>query len=195
VQLGVTEGVKNFAAETGTQFDIISQGVTRLGGTISSQLTQAVKDGAFSFRDFALSVVQSIQEIITKLLVQIALQTALNALSKGGGGGTIVGAATSVIGGAAQEGATIGPAATGQAFLVGEGGEPELFKPKVTGDIIPAAATADMLGGGAPPEVNVQVVNVDDNSSVPDAMSTREGEQVVLNIIQRNKNTLREIIA
>ena len=51
------------------------------------------------------------------------------------------------------------------------------------------------LMGGAPPVVNVQVINTDDARAVPEAMSTREGEQVILNMIERNRGALREIIA
>lgn len=43
------------------------------------------------------------------------------------------------------------------------------------------------------PQVNVSVVNVDDPNSVPKAMSSEAGEEVVLNIIQRNSDVLREI--
>lgn len=93
------------------------------------------------------------------------------------------------IGGALQEGGTLGRGAVGRPFLVGEAG-PELFVPPTTGRVIPN----DMLGG-APPEVTVNVINVDDAKSVPEAMSTREGEQTIMNVIQRNRGALREIIS
>lgn len=94
-------------------------------------------------------------------------------------------------GGAAQHGANIGPSQVGQSFLVGETG-PEMFAPPRTGRIIP---NDQLAGMSAPPEVNVQVVNVDDPTSIPEAMGTREGEKAILNVITRNRGKLRETLA
>jgi TP901 family phage tail tape measure protein len=190
VRMGLSEGFKDFVKGLGTQFDIVKGGVTQLGGVISNQLTTAIKDGEFSFKEFGSTVIDTIQQIVVQLLIQIALQAVLKAL---GGGGT----------GAAANGASITPMAdggpingsVGQTFLVGEEG-PELFVPKTSGDIVPNGKTSGMLNGppAAPPVVNVQVVNVDDQSGVPDAMSTTEGEKVIMNTIQRNRNQLKEIL-
>lgn len=97
--------------------------------------------------------------------------------------------AGALVGGQFQQGGTIGPGQVGRPFLVGEAG-PELFVPPRTGRIVPNDAL-----GGAPPVVNVQVINVDDARAVPEAMSTREGEQVIMNVIARNRGQLREIIS
>ena len=131
----------------------------------------------------------------------------------GGGGGSILGlvggiignliapgiggAIGSALGGTAggfvglQRGGTINTNQVGRAFLVGERG-PELFRPPSTGEVVSNEALRAMA---APPEVNVSIVNVDDARSIPEAMSTREGEQSILNTIQRNRGALREIIS
>ena len=109
----------------------------------------------------------------------------------GGPGGAAVGAglgqsAGSLLGASLQEG---GPVQPGKAFLVGEKGR-ELFVPPTTGTVVPN----DMLGG-TPPEIKVNIVNVDDARSVPEAMATREGEQTIMNVITRNRGQLRELIS
>ncbi|MEE9245587.1 MAG: phage tail tape measure protein [Gemmatimonadota bacterium] len=105
--------------------------------------------------------------------------------------GAQIGGQAGGIAGSLQAGGIINPANVGQPFLVGERG-PEVFKPPTTGMVVPN----DMLGmlGGAP-EVNVQVVNVDDARAIPEAISTREGELAIMNVITRNKGRLREIIS
>lgn len=113
----------------------------------------------------------------------------------GGGGfniGGAIGIASSLLkifGGGLAEGGSINRNQVGRAFLVGEAG-PELFVPPTTGRIVPN----DMLGGGAAQPVNVTIVNVDDARSIPEAMSTREGETAILNVITRNRGKLREIL-
>jgi len=111
----------------------------------------------------------------------------------GGPAGGQIGGQVGQLGGQALQklagGGTIGPGQVGQAFITGDAG-PELFVPPTTGQVIPN----DLLGG-TPPDVNVNVINVDDARAVPEAMSTREGEQVIMNVIQRNRGVLREIIS
>jgi len=127
-----------------------------------------------------------------------AISSLVGLFGGGGGGDTtsqILGLVGGIVGvaGGLQTGGSLGASDLGKTFLVGESG-PELFTPKQTGTVIPNEALASMQQS-APPQVNVQVVNVDDPTTVPNAMSTREGEQVVLNIIQRNRGKLRQIIA
>ena len=112
-----------------------------------------------------------------------------------GGGGGFLGllqGALGIFGGFLADGGILSPSNLGQAFITGERG-PELFVPRQTGAVVPSDVLAGM--GGAAPNVNVQVTNVDDAKAVPEAMSTREGEQVILNTIQRNRGRLKEIIA
>ncbi len=115
----------------------------------------------------------------------------------GGGGGlssilSLVSTGLSLFGGGAQEGALLGPNALGKSFLVGEAG-PELFQPRQTGEVISNSALANAMTPQMP-EINVNITNVDDAKSIPEAISTREGEQSVMNVIQRNKGRLKEIL-
>lgn len=90
-----------------------------------------------------------------------------------------------IFGGFLQEG---GSAPLGQAFVVGEKG-PELFVPKSSGTVVPNGA-----GIAEAPNVNVQVVNVTDDD-VPGAMNTSAGQEVILNTIRRNRETIRNALA
>jgi len=81
----------------------------------------------------------------------------------------------------------------GKIGLVGEYG-PELIEgpAKVTS----RAETAKMLKGGgetpqaAPPVVNVRNINVLDPAVVGDYLGTDEGEQLIMNVVQRNQRAL-----
>ena len=194
-QMGVSEGFKGFVEGLGTSFDIIKSGMTQLVTLIADTLVEALMTGQLAFRDLGLAAIQIIQQIITQLLVQIAVEAILKALRLGASGGAN-------IDGAGANGISITPMANGgpingsvgQTFLVGEEG-PELFVPKSSGEIVPNKRTAEMMSvQNAPPVVNVQVVNVVDESGIPDAMNTAEGEQVIINTIQKNRNQLKEFL-
>lgn len=134
--------------------------------------------------------------------VSIAAKLVGSFAGGGGGAGAAAGAAGTIAGGAAssrvetimpgaQSGARIGAAQIRQPFLVGERG-PEIFAPGQRGAILPNGMLEAM---NRPPELKVTVVNVDDPKSVPQAIGTQEGESAVLNIIQRNRGRLRELLA
>lgn len=109
----------------------------------------------------------------------------------GPAGGAAIGGQLGGLAGALQEGGVLRGNQVGQPFLVGERG-PELFVPPTTGMVIPS----DMLGAlGGQPIINLQVVNVDDPQAIPEAITTREGEKAILNVLTRNRGKLKEILA
>lgn len=144
-------------------------------GALNS-LVNFANTGQASLGQFATSAVADLQRVFLQLL----LVKSLGALggSVGGGAGGVLTSLASMIGGQRANG---GPVSPGKAFLVGERG-PELFVPPGRGNVI----ANDALGGGAPPQVHVQVVNVSDPSEIPRAMQSREGQQAILNTISRN---------
>lgn len=82
----------------------------------------------------------------------------------------------------------------GKIGLVGEYG-PELMEGPAK--ITSRAETARMLNGGggdsapaAAPNVNIKNINVLDPSVVGDYLSTDDGEQMIMNVVQRNQNSL-----
>jgi tape measure domain-containing protein len=57
-----------------------------------------------------------------------------------------------------------------------------------------AALAQAMQGGGAPQSSGVRVVVVDDRAKVAEAMATAEGEQVIIQAIQRNLPTIKSMV-
>lgn len=176
------------------------KGLTDVSGAAESLVVNAfgsAEDALVSFittgeADFS-AFVDGILEDITRLLIKQALLAAL-----GGDGGVGGGFLGTLFGGERANG---GPVNGNQAFLVGEEG-PELFVPPGSGNIMTAAETAGAGGGGgggqtvvqAPP-VNVSVVNVTDPSEVVSALSSPEGEQMILNVIAKNPSAVQQGIA
>lgn len=99
-----------------------------------------------------------------------------------GGAGGFAGFIGGMFGGARASG---GPVSSGRTYLVGERG-PELFTPNTAGAIVPNHA----LGQQAPPQVNVRNINVLDPGVVGDYLGTDAGEQLIMNVVQRNRRSL-----
>lgn len=187
---GFKLAITDLGESLGTETDIIAQGFTDAFGAAGSALKEFVTTGKTDIRALASEIISAASAAVGKLLLLRALQGIGGALGGASGGGGFLGQLGGLLSGFGGARATGGPVSPGRSFLVGERG-PELFTPPETGRVVPT----DALGGMAQPTVNVQVVNVDDPSSVPKAMSTKAGEQVVLNTIQRNASRLREILA
>jgi hypothetical protein len=105
----------------------------------------------------------------------------------GGGLGKIVsgigGVAKKIFGGLFADGGVTQP---GKAYVVGERG-PELFVPGQTGTVVPN----HQMGGGA----NVRIINVIDPNLVADYLNSPGGDQAIVNVLQRNSGTVRQILA
>lgn len=183
---GATKAYEKAREGLGAQGEIL--------GSIAGQFTNALDSvvnfangGAASISDFARSAVADLQRVFLQLLLVNSLKS-LATSSFGGGAGGIFGQLATAIGGSGVFGgarANGGPVGPGKAFLVGEKG-PELFVPPGRGNVI-----ANDALGGAPPQVNVQVVNVSDPDEIPRAMMSREGQQAILNTISRNPQKSR----
>lgn len=155
-------------------------------------LVQFVQTGELDIKSF----VESVLADLTKLLLRLALIE----LFKGGAGGVglgllglgAIGGAGALAGGAGgglgdilglQQG---GPAPAGRPRLVGEAG-PEIFVPTGSGTVVPMAPQA-------PPQVNVQVVNVTDPNEISSALNTSQGENAIINVIRRHRRSIRTVL-
>ena len=170
---GASAGFKDFADGLGTTFSTIKDGFSQAFRVGLDALNEFIATGKFNFKAFAETILSLIQEIITQIII-------LNIVKQFGGSAS--GTPTQ------RHGGDIHQSQAGTPFIVGEEG-PEVFVPSTAGKVIPN----DELGGGGAPQVNVQVVNVDDPKSVIDAIDTKAGEQVILNVISRNANALRSL--
>jgi len=154
-------------------------------------ITNFLVTGEGSFKEFATAVLADLTRILVRLLIVRAISAVVGAA--GGGGESIAGAATSAASqlGASQidgraSGGTVQP---DRSFIVGEEG-PELFVPNRTGTIVPNAASVQQ----EPPQVNVQVVNVDDENAVPSAIEGGQSDEAILNVLARNKSRVSQVI-
>ena len=98
-----------------------------------------------------------------------------------GGSGGILGAFFGAFGGGRASG---GDVMSGRSYLVGEHG-PEMFIPRTAGTVAPNSQLTQSA-----PQVNVRNINVLDPSLVGDYLATDSGEQLIMNVLQRNRRAL-----
>lgn len=179
---GAREGFRDFTDSLGNDFSIISSGFQQTFQLATDTLTEFLTTGKLDFASFGIGVLQIIQQVVIQLLILKAVQAAVGAFGGGGAGGAVGG-----IAGAFAEGGSV---RANEPIIVGEEG-PEVFTPPRGGTIVPN----DALGGGgnAAPEVNVSVVNVSDPSEITNAMSSREGTEVIMNTLARNRGRLKAL--
>lgn len=163
----VAEGVVNTFADRGTD-----------------AILEFTRTGEFNFKKFASAVLEDLTRILVRLLVVQAISAAIG----GGGGGLVTTGVNAAVGGGGgrARGGTVQP---DRSYLVGEQG-PELFQPNTTGTIVPNPASVQ----APPPQVNLQVVNVDDPSKVPQAISNGDADEAIINALARNKDRVSQVI-
>lgn len=192
----------------------IQQLTTMAINGLATELTNLAKTGDMNIKKMARSFVDAILQITMKLIVLMGIVLALSAIPGGaavlqlmgmGAAGGAEKAAAPAAGGFGDNffsGALMqpgtgplgppraagGPVYGGEPILVGERG-PELFVPPVSGSIKNNSATMGMQQQ-AP---QVTVVNVDSTQNTLDALGSEEGEQIIMNVIQRNPEVLRTI--
>lgn len=153
----------------------IEQAMTNAFSAAEDAIVDFVMTGEFNFS----KLVDSILADITRLLARQAILAIFNALT-GGTSGAFGGVITALAGARAEG----GPVSMGQPYLVGERG-PEIFQPNQSGTIVPNNALP-----AAAPQSNVTVVNVLDPSMVNSALNDPENEQLIVNIIGKNRNAI-----
>ena len=161
------------------------------GDSMSAFADQAARNMQTAFADFlfnpfegglkgmAHGFAQTLHRMASEMLASQVFKMLGGAL---GGAGGFAGFIGGMFGGARASG---GPVSSGRTYLVGERG-PELFTPNTAGAIVPNHA----LGQQAPPQVNVRNINVLDPGVVGDYLGTDAGEQLIMNVVQRNRRSL-----
>lgn len=99
-------------------------------------------------------------------------------------GGVVSSISSISFGGARANGGNV---SSDRRYLVGERG-PEMFVPNTAGTIVPN----DVLMGGQRETIVVQprIVNAFDTAAIGDYMGSDAGEQVILNVVRRNRSVL-----
>lgn len=208
------EAMRKLAAETqrGTSaFDGFVDAIERvdvsaraLGENLAGALLGSIDRASDALADFAISGFQDVESLkqafsdlfadlakqILKIIIQTLILKAIQAAIPGGGGvGSAIGAA---VGSAGTEAALTqrqagGPVTRGRPVVVGERGR-ELFTPPSSGSIVPNS----QIGA---PQVNVSVVNVKDPDEVTSVINSAEGERVIMNVLSKNKQTLKALVS
>jgi len=167
-------------ADSATNFaDITENLLTSAFGAAEDAFVEFVKTGEFNFSKLVDSILED--------LARLAFQQAIFGILAGGGagGGFGAGQAAGTVGQFLLGRQAGGPVSRGVPTIVGERG-PEVFMPTSAGNIIPGAAAA--------PEVNVRVVNITDPEEIAAALSGPAGEQAIINVLRRNRRTVRTVI-
>jgi len=169
---------------------------------ISDGITEMLTGGEFSFRAFAASIIKELIRIMVQAIVVSTILAAMGIpMSAGasafsfqsgfgfGGGAAKPGMGTPGTGGVHQyhTGGVVGqgPLNANERVLVAETGELVLSKEDLAG-------ARNNNAGGSPN--NIKVVNVLDKKEMLSAMSTVEGEKVVMNIMRRNKGMISSMM-
>jgi len=169
----ISNEANNFAA-------VAEAAVNAFADSATEALVNFVETGKFSSKDFASSLLKEITRIIIRLLVVQAIQAAT-------GTGPVGGIAGGAVAGARQQGGTVQPS---RSFVVGENG-PELFVPDRTGTIVPNAK--DQPAQAAP--MTVQVVNVQSEDDIPQAINDGGSDEAIINLLARNKDRVSQALA
>lgn len=190
---------------------------TAIGG-LSRQLGLLATGSKADFKQVATSFVQMIAQMLVQLTAMLAIIGAIKAMGGEGilalmglGGAAQTAATTtastvstttsSMLNAAAvsaiaapslnypkQQGAAGRPMRAGMPYMVGERG-PELFVPPQSGSL-KSNREMNMIAQ-QPPQVTI--VNVDSTQNTLDALGSEEGEQLIMNVIQRNPEILRSL--
>lgn len=149
-------------------------------------LIEFARTGQFAFKEFASAILEDLTRIIARLLIVQAISAALGLASPASP--TVNTAANTALNSGRQFGGTVQPGQ--RPFPVGENG-PELFVPNQTGTIVPNERDRPQ----AAPQVNLQVVNVDDPRLVPQAISAGLADEAILNVLNRNRDAFRQMVS
>lgn len=140
----------------------------------SSALNSFIDTGKIKFSDFASSMLADLQKIIAKMLMMQAFK-ALGLPGFATGGSFLVGGA-----GGTDSQVVAFKATPGERVDVRTPGQQAAGKPQ------PAAPS---------PSPVIKVINVLNPDDIKDAMSSAQGEQVIMNVISRNRGAVRQAIS
>jgi len=176
--------IREEAADTAS---VVEAAMGSLVNRTADALVELAQTGKINFAELARAIIADLLRVIARLLIVQAL-----AAATGLGGGAVVNTAANI--GAQQlDGARAsgGPVQPNRSYLVGEEG-PEILRMGSRGGYVePNAASS---GGGAAPQVNVQVVNVTDPNEVDSALNSGRSDKAVLNVLARNATQANKIL-
>jgi tape measure domain-containing protein len=152
--------------------------------TLAGILADPMSEG---LDELPLKFAQTLQQLAADALASEIFDI-IGGIASGGaaGGGGAGGIFASLFGGGFQAG---GQVRGGQPILVGERG-PELFTPPGSGSIQPNIS----INQAAQAAPNVTINNITDPADIPAGLNTAEGNEAVMNIIQRNPDAVKRVV-
>lgn len=152
-----------------------------LAGILADPMSEGLDELPFKFAE-------TLQKLAAEALSAEVFEilAGLGTGAAGGGGGGTAGLVAGFFGGGFQSG---GQVRGGQPILVGERG-PELFTPPGSGAIQPNV-NINQAAQAAP---NVTVNNITDPADIPAGLNSAEGNEAVMNVIQRNPDAVKRIL-
>lgn len=197
VEAGFVKAFAKIREEARDMASVVQQTLDTLVNHTVDALTQVLTTGKFQFKAFAYSILTELTKIYLRLLIVQAIAAAIGggagAYGVAGGGGTALG--NRLFGeetGAPPARAGGGPAEAKRTYLVGERG-PELFTPNQGGKVT-SNAQLESAVSAAPPVINNTIVNVTDPSEVPRAINSGQSDNAVINVLSRNRASVKKIL-
>jgi hypothetical protein len=158
------------------EIDVVGGAWQSVWDQSSAALNQFIETGKMSFGDLANSILMDIEKIIGKMLLMQAFKAI---------------------------GIPVPTFATGGSFMVGGRGGTDsqmvAFKASPNERVTVETPGQQMAGQAQPaaPAASpvIKVINVVDPNDIKDAMSSAQGEQVIMNVISRNRGAVRQAIS
>lgn len=157
--------------------DVAGAAENTLSGILADPMADGLDELPFKFA-------QTLQALAAEALASELFEI-LAGLGGGGQGGGIASFFGGLFGAAEHGGQVTG----GQPILVGERG-PEIFSPPGSGGITPNV-NINQAAQAAP---TIIIQNVTDPADIPAGLATAEGEEAIINIIQRNPDAIRKLL-
>lgn len=145
---------------------------------LNEALVTAANGGEVAWGSMVDSMIQDLERLLIKQLEVMAITAVLNSFAPGAGsaaaGSGLTGASVDALGGALGGGASGGIGSSASA-LSSPGAYP-----------MPSVPSSPATAGAAAPAPSLKIVNIIDPSVVHAAMTSREGEQIIVNTMRKN---------
>lgn len=207
---GIANGIARVTQEANNLGTQVSDIVVGAFDSLTESIVNFARTGEFSIRRFFGTIAEELLRLSTnQLFAQLLLSFGGGQVAFGGVGGGSRGliADPAVVGGARQGRGPFGlPSGllgfqTGGAFTVGGRGGPDsqLVAFRATPGERVNIATPTQVQRGVGPQVNIQpqnirIVNVIDPREAVSALDSADGEELILNIIERNSREVRSLV-
>lgn len=220
---GIERAVQGLGESIGNEADLAEAALTSLFNNAADAIVEFAMTGKFNFRDFAASVAKDILTLTTKMLLFKALKGSLGLFSEGGlvGGGAL-GFATGgfVSGPGGPKSDSIPAMLSNGEFVVNASATKDFLpllnamnsgnmdmvglasgglsndnsslpaQPEATASTMQVNKQGDTSQGGS----NITIIPTINPSDIVDTFDSDDGDRVLVNMLERNKTTIKGIL-